>query len=77
MKTVTFASLNSIVEDFLNKKDLDSLLDTLVAKLTKIFDAARATFYFYNEEVGELWSYVANDLEIEAIRVPLGRGIAA
>ncbi|MFH0790475.1 MAG: HD domain-containing phosphohydrolase [Candidatus Omnitrophota bacterium] len=63
------------VEKILEKKDIDSFLKVLIEGLIDIFDAERATFYFYNEETRELWSYIATDLETGKVRVRLGEGI--
>lgn len=69
-------SLNLIVQEILRQKDIDSLLEIGVDSLTDILEADRATFYFFNEGTQELWSYLATELEIKEIRVPLGKGIA-
>ena len=55
---------NQIVEQIFKEKDIDSFSKVVVEKLTTIFNADRATFYFFNEETEELWSYVSTDLEI-------------
>lgn len=65
-----------IIEDLIKKKDLDSLIDTIIKKLSHVLKSERATFYFYNEDVNELWSYIAKDLEIEEIRVAMGQGVS-
>ena len=66
---------NQIVEQIFKEKDIDSFSKVVVEKLTTIFNADRATFYFFNEETEELWSYVSTDLEISEIRVPLSMGV--
>ena len=68
--------LNEIIEEFLSESSIDSLLELAVNRITKILSAERVTFYFYNQEVNELWSYAVTDLEISEIRVPVGKGIA-
>ena len=66
---------NRIGEEILRQKDVDSLLEIVVDRMAAILKAQRATFYFFNQEAQELWSYVATDLEIKEVRVPLGQGI--
>jgi HD-GYP domain-containing protein (c-di-GMP phosphodiesterase class II) len=74
MERITF--LNRIGEEILREKDIDHLLEIAVDRITDILEAERATFYFFNEDTQELWSYVATDLEIKEVRVPSGKGIA-
>ncbi len=76
MSPINFTTFNQLAENLLQKKNLDALLEELIQKLTKILNAERATFYFFNEETKELWSYIAKKLEITEIRVPLGQGVA-
>lgn len=66
---------NKIGEEILRKKDIDSILEIAVDRITDILEAERATFYFFNADTQELCSYVATDLEIKEVRVPLGKGI--
>ncbi|MFH1339181.1 MAG: HD domain-containing phosphohydrolase [Candidatus Omnitrophota bacterium] len=68
--------LNKIAEDILREKNVETLLEKFVDRIKSILNAERATFYFFNEDSGELWSYAASELEIKEIRVPLARGIA-
>ncbi|MBI3722463.1 GAF domain-containing sensor histidine kinase [bacterium] len=56
--------------------DLDALLRTITEGLTRLLVATRTTIYVYDEKTGEIWSRVADRLEIREIRLPLGRGIA-
>lgn len=69
-------SLNRFAEDILREKNVDSLLEKAISRVTALMEAERTTVYFFNEETKELWNYVATDLEVDEIRVPLGKGIA-
>ena len=60
----------------LHTKNRDIFLQSLLSGLRKAFDAQRATFYFYNDQTRELWSYIATGLETGNVRVRLGEGIA-
>lgn len=56
--------------------DLDSLLNLIMAEATRLVGADRSTLYLINEQTKELWSYIAQEIEIVEIRMPTGRGIA-
>lgn len=55
---------------------LDDLLQIIINKTTEVMDAARSSLFIYDESKDELWSKVAEGLEIKEIRFPLGVGIA-
>ena len=55
---------------------LDELLATIIRKTAEVLDAERATLFLYDPAHDELWSKVADQLEIKEIRVPVGAGIA-
>ncbi|MEI8175749.1 MAG: HD domain-containing phosphohydrolase [Candidatus Omnitrophota bacterium] len=63
------------IDKILRAGSIDSLLEIAVDLLTSLLGAQRVTFYFYNEDTHELWSYAVTDLEIREIRLPLGEGI--
>ncbi|MCP4650885.1 MAG: HD domain-containing protein [PVC group bacterium] len=73
MSKITF--LNEIIAEILRENSIDSLLERAVRRITEILAAERVTFYFYNDEVNELWSYAVTDLEVSEIRVGVGEGI--
>ncbi len=75
MLDINFTTFNRLVKTLLEIKVFDDLIEKLVQQLTKILHAKRASFYFYNEETDELWSYFAMNLELQEIRVPLGKGV--
>lgn len=68
--------IREVAEDILQEKNLDSLIEKAIERITNILQAERATFYFFKEQTQELWSYVAKGLEVDEIRIPLGQGIA-
>jgi signal transduction histidine kinase len=55
---------------------LDELLATIISKTAEVLDAERATLFLYDPARDELWSKAADRLEINEIRLPMGRGIA-
>src|SRR5258705_5522231 len=56
------------------ERDLDSLLDLIVASATEVVDADRCTLFVLDREKQELWSKVTQRAGV--IRVPVGVGIA-
>jgi len=55
---------------------LDQLLLTIVRKTTEVMEADRSSLFLYDAETNELWSKIAEGLEIKEIRFPVGIGIA-
>lgn len=56
--------------------DLDALLKTVTEGLTRLLNATRTTIYVYDNKTNEIYTRVADRLEIREIRLPLGKGIA-
>lgn len=71
-----FAILIDISRALSREIYLDRLLTLIIRETTKLMDAERTTLFLYNKETKELWSYIAQELEIKEIRLPVGKGIA-
>jgi len=71
-----FHSLIEISRMLSREKSLEKLLNLIIEQTTKLMSAERATLFLYNKDTKELWSYIAQDLEIKEIRLPIGKGIA-
>jgi len=56
--------------------DLDSLIFTVVEKISKILNADRTSLFMVDKETGELWSKVAQGVEVSEIRFPKSVGLA-
>ena len=56
--------------------DLDTLIQTIVGKISEILDADRSTLFLLDPETEELWSKVAQGMETTEIRMPAAAGIA-
>jgi signal transduction histidine kinase/putative methionine-R-sulfoxide reductase with GAF domain len=56
--------------------DLDALLALIIAKVTELMDADRATLYLLTEDGRHLWSKVMQGSERIEIRLAVGEGIA-
>ena len=55
---------------------LDNLLQVIMDKTTEIMEADRSSLFLYDESSNELWSKIAQGLELKEIRFPVGVGIA-
>ncbi|MBA3453315.1 MAG: GAF domain-containing sensor histidine kinase [Deltaproteobacteria bacterium] len=56
--------------------DLDTLLNLIMAKVTELMEADRATLFLLTEDAQSLWSKVSQGGERVEIRLPVGEGIA-
>jgi adenylate cyclase len=56
--------------------NLTRLLQLIMDKASRLLNADRASLFVVDERRGELWSKVAQGLEVREIRVPIGEGIA-
>ncbi|MDH4128313.1 MAG: ATP-binding protein [Spirochaetota bacterium] len=56
--------------------DLDAILKTISNETTSLLNADRCTLYVYDSIKEELWSKIAQGLEIDEIRLKIGVGIA-
>src|SRR5665647_2459369 len=56
--------------------DLDTLLGLIMAKVTELMEADRATLFLVTEDGRTLWSKVSQGGERVEIRLPVGEGIA-
>ncbi len=63
-------------EKIISTDDLNSILDTINTETTSILEAERCTLYVYDPYKDELWSKIAQELEIDEIRLKPGQGIA-
>ena len=58
------------------ERDVDRLLNLIVREAARIVQADRCSLFLVDRERGELWTKVAQGLQMKEIRIPLGRGIA-
>ncbi|MCW5792219.1 MAG: GAF domain-containing protein [Polyangiaceae bacterium] len=56
--------------------ELDELLELILAKVTELLEADRATLYLLDDARGELVSRIMVGSEVRSIRVKVGQGIA-
>ena len=58
------------------ERDLDRLLTMIVQSAARVVEADRCTLFLVDRERGELWSKVAQGVQMKEIRIPMDRGIA-
>jgi serine phosphatase RsbU (regulator of sigma subunit) len=75
-KVLKLKALLDISKALGSEIELENLLQIIVDKTTEIMNADRSTLFIYDENRDELWSKIAQDLEIKEIRFPLGIGLA-
>jgi adenylate cyclase len=56
--------------------DLDTLIFKIVETVSRILKTERTTLFLVDPDTGELWSKVAEGLEVAEIRFPRGKGLA-
>jgi signal transduction histidine kinase len=57
-------------------RDLDALLELVIARMRTLVGAEAATLFMLDEERGELWSRVLSGSSLDEIRIPRTTGIA-
>jgi len=68
------ASLIAVASDLTSELEFDRLFPLVISRVTNVMAAERTSLYVIDWEKRELWTKVAEG--IEAIRLPLGRGIS-
>ena len=71
LRTIVEASklINSSIE-------ADTLLASILSVASQELGVERGTLYFVDEASGEIWSKIADGLNITEIRLPIGKGLA-
>ncbi|MEK6717762.1 MAG: HD domain-containing phosphohydrolase [candidate division NC10 bacterium] len=59
-----------------SERDLDRLLQLILAEVTKVMGADRSSLFLVDKERNELWSKIAQGLEMRELRIRIGMGIA-
>jgi HD-GYP domain-containing protein (c-di-GMP phosphodiesterase class II) len=58
------------------ERNLDRLLQLILTEVTKVMEADRSSLFLVDRERNELWSKIAQGLEVREIRIKIGMGIA-
>lgn len=75
-KIEKLSALLEITKSMGGERDLEALLVLITEATSRVMHAERSTLLLLDHDRGELWSKVAQELEIKEIRIPLNQGIA-
>ncbi len=70
------AILLDVATSLADTLDMDSLIRKIVEKISEILNAERSTLFLLDPEKQELWSKVAQGMEMTEIRMPSSAGLA-
>jgi putative methionine-R-sulfoxide reductase with GAF domain len=70
------AELLDAIQTLSRELDLTRLLQVIMDKASRLLNADRSSLFVVDEDRAELWSKIAQGLEVREIRVPIGQGIA-
>jgi GAF domain-containing protein len=70
------SELLEAIQTLSRELNLTRLLQVIMDKASRLMNADRSSLFVVDEERGELWSKIAQGLEVREIRVPIGQGIA-
>ena len=59
-----------------SERNLDRLLQLILGEVTKVMEAERSSLFLVDKERNELWSKIAQGLEVREIRLKIGMGIS-
>lgn len=59
-----------------SERNLDRLLQLILGEVTRVMEAERSSLFLVDRERNELWSKIAQGLEVKEIRIKIGMGIA-
>jgi len=70
------SALLEIGKAMASERSLDRLLQLILTDVTRVMEAERSSLFLVDRERDELWSKIAQGLEVREIRMPIGTGIA-
>ncbi len=70
------AAVRAIGESLAHTVGVDQLLAQVVVQVTRLMRAARTTLFLYDADANEIWSKIAEGMEVREIRLRVGLGIA-
>src|SRR5262245_30207254 len=70
------SELLDAIQTLSRELNLTRLLQVIMDKASRLMNADRSSLFVVDTERGELWSKIAQGLEVREIRVPIGQGIA-
>ncbi len=75
-RVAKLSSLLDVATAMAAERDLNQLLQLILREVRETVEADRCSLFIVDHERGELWSKIAQGLEIREIRIPIGVGIA-
>ena len=70
------AQLLEVTSAIASELKIDTLLAKVISATTEMLEADRSTLFMYDDETDQLWSRIAEGLEVKEIRFPSAAGIA-
>ena len=70
------ARILEIAQDLSGELQIEVLFERIIAATTQLLDADRSTLFVHDRKTGELWSLVAEGLDVQEIRLPSTAGLA-
>jgi HD-GYP domain-containing protein (c-di-GMP phosphodiesterase class II) len=71
--------LNALLEvgkAMASERNLDRLLQLILAEVTRVMEADRSSLFLIDRERSELWSKIAQGLDVREIRIKIGMGVS-
>ena len=59
-----------------SERNLDRLLQLILGEVTRVMEAERSSLFLVDRDRNELWSKIAQGLEVREIRIKIGMGIS-
>ena len=75
-KLSDFAALLEVAKAMSAEKDLHRLMRLVTTQSSRLLNADRASLYLVDEQTSELYTWIADGLEIKEVRTSIGKGIA-
>jgi len=70
------AAVLEVSRALMRQHNLAELLQLIAEETTRVMEAERSSIYLVDDDSRELYTFVAQELEIREIRVPVGNGIS-
>jgi len=70
------ARILEVTQDLSGELQIDVLFERIMSATTQLLDAERSTLFVHDRKTGELWSLVAEGLDVQQIRLPSTAGLA-
>ena len=70
------ARISEAAQDLSGELQINVLFGRILSATTQLLDAERSTLFVHDRKTGELWSLVAEGLDVQQIRLPSTAGLA-